>query len=187
MLNVSGSPLGSAPISRVSSPSNLPPALRKPKTPWWLKWATDPCTFTLYSLTAHKLRLVITDTAFQVALVPLVLYLNWELVTPYVAPQLKSRNPFAPLFLISGRIEDSKPGDTRYAKSWLDLPFLAYYVVVFSMFRQFLTVKLAVPIARYFGLRKEGKIERFGEQFYALVYFSAFGAWGYVSVIPVFP
>lgn len=99
-----------------------------------------------------------------------------------MAPHLDVRNPFAPLFLISGRIEDSKPGDTRYSKSWFDIPFLAYYVVVFSMVRQFLTVNVSAPIARYFGLRKEGKIERFGEQFYALIYFSIFGSWGYVSL-----
>ncbi|TEB35652.1 longevity assurance proteins LAG1 LAC1 [Coprinellus micaceus] len=154
-------PLGSAPVSRTGSPVSRPPAFRKPKTPWWLKWATDPFI------------------AFKVALVPLVLYFNWELVTPYVAPHLDVRNPFAPLFLISGRIEDSKPGDTRYSKSWFDIPFLAYYVVVFSMVRQFLTVNVSAPIARYFGLRKEGKIERFGEQFYALIYFSIFGSWGY--------
>ena len=37
-------------------------------------------------------------------------------------------------------------------------------------------------MARYFGLKKEAKLERFGEQGYAVVYFGIMGAWGYVRL-----
>jgi very-long-chain ceramide synthase len=117
-------------------------------------------------------------TALKIVTVPIVLYLNWEFASKYVT--LPFSNPFGPLFLLSGYVEGSAPDDPRYAKTWFDIPFLVYYVVFFSMVRQFITVDVAVPVARYFGLKKASKIVRFGEQTYALIYFSFFGAWGYV-------
>jgi very-long-chain ceramide synthase len=117
-------------------------------------------------------------TALKVVTVPVVLYFNWEIIAKYVTPPFS--NPFGPFFLLSGYVEGSKPDDPRYAKTWFDIPFLIYYVVFFSMVRQFITVNFSVPVARYFGLRRATKIERFGEQTYALFYFAFFGAWGYV-------
>lgn len=76
---------------------------------------------------------------------------------------------------------DSDPTDQRYQKGWLDLVFLAYYVLFWSFIRQVLAVKVSQRIARWFGLRKIAKVERFGEQGYALVYFLVMGLWGYVS------
>jgi acyl-CoA-dependent ceramide synthase len=112
-------------------------------------------------------------------LVPVVLYINWELVAPHVAQGLS--NPFAPLLFISHRIPTSAPDDPRYAKGYLDLVFVAYHIVFFSFVRQFITVIVCTPIAKYFGIKKRAKIERFGEQGYAFLYFSVFGAWGVVS------
>jgi acyl-CoA-dependent ceramide synthase len=68
-----------------------------------------------------------------------------------------------------------------YAKSYADLLFIAYYIVFFSFVRQLIAVKACRPIAKYFRLKRE-KIDRFGEQGYALVYFMVFGTWGLVSV-----
>ncbi|RXW22909.1 hypothetical protein EST38_g2959 [Candolleomyces aberdarensis] len=156
-------PPGSSTPSRTGSPASsngfLSASGRVP--PWWLQWAINPYV---------ALKLLAT---------PVVLYFNWKLVTPYVAPDLP--NPFAPIFLLSGYIADSKPEQPRYAKSYNDLIFLAYYIVFFSFVREYLAIKVSRPVARYFGLRKEGKIVRFAEQFYALVYFAFFGAWGYFS------
>jgi len=139
---------------------------RSPPTPWkpvkpapYLAWATNPLT------------------AIKLLCVPVVLYYNWELVASHVSPL--PPNPFRRIFDVSGYVEGSSPEDPRYAKTWWDFAFLAYYVVFFSAVRQLLCVSVAGPIARYMGLRRQGKIERFGEQFYALVYFTIFGAWGY--------
>ncbi|KAJ2920100.1 hypothetical protein MD484_g341, partial [Candolleomyces efflorescens] len=157
-------PLASTTPSRTGSPvastGFLSASRRVP--PWWLQWATNPYT---------ALKLLIT---------PVVLCLNWHFVTPYVAPA-GIPNPFAPIFLLSGHIPDSSPEDPRYAKTYSDLVFLAYYIVFFSFVREYLAIKVARPLGRYFGLRKEAKLDRFAEQFYALVYFTFFGTWGYVS------
>jgi acyl-CoA-dependent ceramide synthase len=112
-------------------------------------------------------------------MIPVLLYINWELLAPYVAPGFP--NPVAPLLFISYRIPDSSPDDPRYAKGYLDLVFLAFHIVFYSFLRQFITIVICHPIARYFGIKKRGKLDRFGEQGYALLYFAVMGAWGYVS------
>jgi len=110
-------------------------------------------------------------------LIPVVLYLNWELLAPYVAKGIP--NPFAPLLFISHPVESSTPDDPRYQKGYLDLVFLAYYVIFWSFVRQFVTLYACLPIARYFGIKKEAKLDRFGEQGYSFVYWGIMGAWGY--------
>jgi acyl-CoA-dependent ceramide synthase len=86
----------------------------------------------------------------------------------------------APLLFISyptpSPTDDST--DPRYRKGWLDLVFVAYYVVFFSFVRQSVLFGICYPVARYFGIRKREKLARFGEQGYAIFYFSFFGAWG---------
>jgi acyl-CoA-dependent ceramide synthase len=59
------------------------------------------------------------------------------------------------------------------------LGFLAYYIVFFSFVRQTLALKVSQPVAKYFGLKRETKIDRFAEQTYALVYFAVSGTCGY--------
>lgn len=113
-------------------------------------------------------------------LLPLVLWLNWKLLAPYVNPEVE--NPFS-VFIIAGRISTSSPDNPLYRKSWWDLLFIAYYIVVFSFIRQSISIRVSRPLAKYFGLRNENKADRFGEQLYAFLYFSVFGAWGYVCVL----
>ncbi|KAJ7498822.1 longevity assurance proteins LAG1/LAC1 [Mycena latifolia] len=144
-------PLGSRTPERTSSP--LGPRQRAISP--WLRWAVEPAE------------------AFKLLLIPIVLYTNWELLTPYLAPLLE---PLAPAL---GPVPTSDPDDPRYAKGWCDLMFLAYNIVFFSCFRQLITVNLFRPIAKYFGLKKEAKLDRFGEQGYAVVYFLLSGAWGF--------
>ncbi|KAG5648976.1 hypothetical protein DXG03_000325 [Asterophora parasitica] len=162
------------PQTPLESRSNSPVSFRKPSpTPAipispWLRWAVQPLS------------------AFKLLLLPLILYANWELLSPYVAPAIP--NPFAPFFLISGRVESSTDDDPRYQKSYADLLFLAYNIVFFSCVRQLITINACRPVARYFGLKKEAKLDRFGEQGYALVYFSILGACGYrvMSLLPTY-
>ena len=108
----------------------------------------------------------------------------WDFLSPHLGlDSISSTNPFAPIFLLSGHVTESSANDPRYTKSHLDLPFLAYYVIFFSFVRQILVIRVARPLASYFGIRKESKIDRFGEQFYALIYFTIVGAWGYVRTV----
>ncbi|KAG5342530.1 hypothetical protein C0989_000658 [Termitomyces sp. Mn162] len=153
-------PFSATPRSQSPVSPTLKAWAARPVSPW-LRWATQP------------------SSAAKLLLVPVILYLNWELTAPYLAPGWK--NPFGAFFLISGLVPTSSPDDPRYQKTYLDLLFIAYNVIFFSLVRQLIVIKVCTPVARYFGLRKSGKIERFGEQGYALVYFGFFGAWGYVS------
>jgi len=117
--------------------------------------------------------------SFKILAIPVVLYFNWQLL-----PLSKDYpNPFGAFFLLSHPVSDSPPDDPRYAKGYYDLLFIAYYIVFFSLVRQLITINLCRPIARYFGIRKEGKLDRFGEQGYAFIYFGIMGAWGYVSYL----
>jgi very-long-chain ceramide synthase len=151
-------PIGSLTPERNLSP---PPPPRRPQISLWLTWAVNP------------------SASLKILLVPFVLFFKWQLL-----PWSKDiPNPFAPFFLLSHRVPHSTPDDPRYAKGHCDLLFVGYYVVFFSLIRQLITLNLCRPIARYLYIRKEGKLERFGEQGYALIYFTVVGAWGYVSAI----
>ncbi|GAA5892554.1 hypothetical protein JCM8208_005849 [Rhodotorula glutinis] len=93
---------------------------------------------------------------------------------------LADSNPLSPLVRISYALPPI-PGDAssvRYGKGPKDLVFLAFYIVVFSFVRQALTEYLLRPLAKALGLKTEGKITRFMEQAYAVVYFSWSGAFG---------
>ncbi|KAK7060575.1 sphingosine N-acyltransferase lag1 [Paramarasmius palmivorus] len=162
-------PLGASTPMRTRSPvSKTPP--QPPVSPW-LKWAVEPVS------------------ALKVLVIPIILYVNWELLSPvlteHVFPRLNISkdghisNPFAPFFLLSNPVESSSPDDQRYAKSYFDLLFIAYYIVFWSLVRQVITIDLCRPLARRFGIRKEHKLDRFGEQGYAVIYFAVMGAWGY--------
>ncbi|KAJ3512540.1 hypothetical protein NLJ89_g3464 [Agrocybe chaxingu] len=159
-------PLESVTPERSASPANF--AAQQAKRSIFVRWVIDP------------------KISFKLLLLPLVLYANWELIAPYAKPGIP--NPFAPLFLLSGRIPDVKPDDPRYQKSWWDFAFLGYYVVFFSFVREALNINVSRPTARYFGLKREAKIDRFGEQAYALLYFMVMGAWGYrvMSSLPTY-
>jgi very-long-chain ceramide synthase len=107
------------------------------------------------------------------------LYANWEILSPFL--ELGISNPFAKIFLISGYLPDSKPDDPYYRKTYWDLAFLLYHIVFFSFTREMVAIYISKPASKYFGI-KRSKLDRFGEQTYALLYFTIFGAWGYVRV-----
>jgi very-long-chain ceramide synthase len=111
-------------------------------------------------------------------LVPLILYFNWKVFTPLINPSLP--NPFRPLIFISHEAPESTPDSPKYNKGPLDFLFVAYYVIFFSFVRQVITVNVFHRVGRYFGLRKPAKLDRVGEQGYAIIYFGIMGAWGVV-------
>lgn len=152
-------PLGSLTPGRSISPAFTKGNLSTGNTVSpWLRWAVQPAS------------------SFKLLLLPIVLYVNWELVSPYIQPGVP--NPFRFLFFLSGRIPSSPAERPLYAKTYQDLLFVAYNVVFYSLIRQLITVNICHPIGRYFGIRRGSKLDRFGEQGYALVYFTLFGAWG---------
>ncbi|KAH9482739.1 Sphingosine N-acyltransferase lac1 [Psilocybe cubensis] len=163
-------PLGASTPERAASPavSTAFNALRDQRSVF-VRWAIDPAI------------------SFKLLLIPVVLYLNWELLS-YFGVETGYPNPFSKIFLLSGYVPTSTPEDPRYQKTWWDLAFVGYYVVFFSFVRETLSLKISRPAAKYFGLRREAKIDRFSEQAYALFYFMFFGAWGYrvMSQLPTY-
>ncbi|TDL29583.1 longevity assurance proteins LAG1/LAC1 [Rickenella mellea] len=111
-------------------------------------------------------------SALKMLLIPVVLYFVWDIL------HIPFANPFAPLIFISHRVPDSDPSDPRYSKGWMDIPFVLYHVIVFSFIRQFAILKVLIPLGRRLGLKKAAKIDRFGEQGYAMLYHGGMGIWG---------
>ncbi|KZO93741.1 longevity assurance proteins LAG1/LAC1 [Calocera viscosa TUFC12733] len=104
--------------------------------------------------------------------VPILLWLNWHFLSSH------EPNPFSRVLFISGRIAGTPDDDPRYRKSYWDLLFVAYYVVVFAFVRQSITLYILRPFARWWGIRKEAKLDRFAEQGYAIIYFGFFASLG---------
>ncbi|KAI0638159.1 TLC domain-containing protein [Trametes polyzona] len=118
----------------------------------------------------------IERSSLKILLLVFILWANWELLAPYVAKDVA--NPFAPLLFISHRIPGTPDDDPRYQKGYLDLVFIAYYVVFWSFVRQSITLYICRPLAKWFGIRRETKLDRFGEQGYAVLYFCFTATWG---------
>ena len=146
--------------------------------------AGDLCKF--------RISLLSIVASLKVLLVPIILYVNWQLVSPilvqfipqgntYLSSDLP--NPFAQFFLLSHPVPSLDEENLRYQKGWSDLLFIAYYGVFWSLIRQSLSIYLLKPMARYYGIKREQKLDRFAEQGYAVVYFAVMGAWGYVCCL----
>jgi very-long-chain ceramide synthase len=130
---------------------------------------------------------IVPASSLRLLLIPIVLHLNWIYLTPLFMEDPPT-SPFAPLLFISHPTPSPTDDETdpRYRKGWLDLVFISYYIIFWSFFRQSITIYVLRPIARYFNIRKEAKLDRFGEQGYAVVYFSFFGIWG-VRIMSMLP
>ncbi|KZV72108.1 longevity assurance proteins LAG1/LAC1 [Peniophora sp. CONT] len=133
----------------------------------------------LYDLRTFR-WIVNPSSSFGLLLIPIVLHLNWLYLVPLLTGT-HTPSPFAPLLFISYPTPSptgDDVNDPRYRKGWLDLAFVAYYIVVWSFIRQSITIHVCHPLANRYGIRKPGKVSRFGEQGYSLLYWGFFGAWG---------
>ncbi|KAI0081742.1 longevity assurance proteins LAG1 LAC1 [Panus rudis PR-1116 ss-1] len=161
------------PLDQQSSrPSSPAPWNAKNKTP--NPWSTE--SRGLWQDIKSLRWVVVPTSSLKLLLIPIALWANWELLAPYVGRGLP--NPFAPLLFISHRVPDSSPDDPRYQKGWLDLVFIAYYIIFWSFVRQIITLHMLRPIAKWFGVKKSAKLDRFGEQGYATIYFAVMACWG---------
>ncbi|KAI0702904.1 longevity assurance proteins LAG1 LAC1 [Cytidiella melzeri] len=120
--------------------------------------------------------IVVPASSLKMLLTVVVLWANWEILAPYVAKGLK--NPFEPMLFLSHPIITSSSGEVRYHKGYLDLVFVAFHIIVWSFVRQAITLWICQPLGRWFGIKKEAKLDRFGEQGYAVAYFAFTGFWG---------
>ncbi|TCD69653.1 hypothetical protein EIP91_006670 [Steccherinum ochraceum] len=162
--------------SQSESGSRPPTPPQKPRQPSPVNpWNTD--SKGLWNDIVSLRWVVVPSSSFKLFMIPIVLWANWEILSPYVAKDLP--NPFAPIIFVSHRVPDSPPDDPRYQKGYFDLAFVAYYIIVWSWFRQVVTLNICRPIARSFRIKSEAKLARFGEQGHAMLYFAIMGTWGY--------
>ncbi|KAH9999694.1 TLC domain-containing protein [Russula compacta] len=139
----------------------------------------EPKSYGFWSDLKSGRWVLVPGSSLRILFLPIFLHINWIIFTPLILSH-PPPSPFAPLLFVSHPTPSSTVDSTepRYRKGWLDLVFLAYHVVFFSFVRQAVLFRICYPIARYFGVRSERKLSRFGEQGYAIVYFSFFGVWG---------
>ncbi|KAJ7696170.1 hypothetical protein B0H16DRAFT_842599 [Mycena metata] len=71
-----------------------------------------------------------------------------------------------------------------YIKGPLDIPLLLWTIVLCSYLRLVFTQEVFPRVARWWGIKREGKVARFGEQGYAVVYFAVVGVWGVQTLLP---
>jgi very-long-chain ceramide synthase len=67
-----------------------------------------------------------------------------------------------------------------------DIAFVLYYIVFFSWCRECLAIYVLKPVARHYGVRRLAKVDRFAEQGYAVIYFTAAGSLGLVRFLATF-
>ncbi|KAI5833839.1 longevity assurance proteins LAG1/LAC1 [Schizophyllum commune Tattone D] len=135
---------------------------------WFMKWAVDPVA------------------AFKVLITPVLGYVAYE-ATASAGVSLPFPNPFAPFLFVQHRVPGSPDSDPRYQKGVLDFVLIVYYIVFWSLCRILIAGRLFTRIGRFYGLKKEGKLDRVGEQGYAIVYYTASGLWGLriMSQLPI--
>ncbi|KZV72106.1 longevity assurance proteins LAG1/LAC1 [Peniophora sp. CONT] len=146
-----------------------------------------PKTGLLYDLRTFR-WIVNPSSSFRILLIPVILHLNWIYLVPLLTGT-HAPSPFAPLLFISHPTPSptgDDVNDPRYRKGWLDLVFISYYIVFWSFIRQSITIHVCSPFARSFGINRPAKLDRFGEQGYAVLYFAFFGAWG-VRIMHMLP
>ncbi|KAJ7907171.1 hypothetical protein B0H13DRAFT_2503318 [Mycena leptocephala] len=105
----------------------------------------------------------------------------------HALPLLLAPHPPTPERLSAAGVHPELVKRTQlYLKALGDLALLAYSVVLFSFLRLVLSHTLFPMLARRWEIRKAGKVARFEEQGYAVVYFAVV-VWGVVSArfIPV--
>ncbi|KAJ7821835.1 hypothetical protein B0H13DRAFT_2377045 [Mycena leptocephala] len=118
----------------------------------WLCWAVDPAS------------------ALRVLLLRLLLALSMHFLLPLLRPYL----PLSLQRLSPAVVHPELVKTTQLClKAPGDLALLAYSVVLFSFLRLMLSHTLFTMLVQRWGIRKAGKLARFGEQGCAVVYFAA--------------
>ncbi|KIJ56811.1 hypothetical protein M422DRAFT_238409 [Sphaerobolus stellatus SS14] len=153
---------GMTPASRPSSPSiRFRPIAKlsvKPDGLW-----SDLKTMRWMRVPASSLKMIIY---------PIILYANFYFLQRFNLIPAHIQNPVEPFLFISHRVPGSPDSDPRYQKGYFDILFVLYYIIVWSFARQSITLYLLHPLSHLCGVHKPAKVERFGEQGYAVVYFT---------------
>ncbi|KAJ8101025.1 TLC domain-containing protein [Lipomyces tetrasporus] len=125
-------------------------------------------TWILYREIAYRNTWV---TPLIMMLVPLIAFALSKDRTP--------SNPVYPFLFPSYKIIPAEEGGmVMYGKGKKDFCFVMYYMLVFSFLREFSMQQILEPLAKACGLTKPGKIKRFMEQTYSIMYYGTMSPWG---------
>uniref|UniRef100_A0A060T2S4 ARAD1C35134p n=1 Tax=Blastobotrys adeninivorans TaxID=409370 RepID=A0A060T2S4_BLAAD len=106
---------------------------------------------------------------------PLVLMLG-VLAAFGLSADKSEKNPLHKFICLSYRIEGSDP--VMYGKGKKDFAFVAFYMIFFTFVREFCMQMVLRPIAYKCGITKKGKVSRFMEQTYSMLYYGLSGPFG---------
>ncbi|KAJ7456183.1 longevity assurance proteins LAG1/LAC1 [Mycena latifolia] len=166
----------SMPSVKGGKPTMLAAGVKAEDVSPWLRWAVSP------------------HSALALLMVPPLLAIPTSFILPFLPEAMRpASNPFTAFFLLSHPAPfplspssalraTTAPEYTAttqlYNKGPADVLLLGWTVVLFSFLRLVFAHTLFPALARRWGITKEGKLVRFGEQGYAVVYWAVFGAWG---------
>ena len=105
---------------------------------------------------------------------PLIVLLVTVFIFLVSDPEGKIHGVLAACMVLSYKIE----GTDQYGKGGNDFYFVFYYAIFFTFLREFVMCRMARPLATYYQITKEGRVKRFMEQFYALIYGGSAGVFG---------
>ncbi|WVN90181.1 uncharacterized protein L203_105417 [Cryptococcus depauperatus CBS 7841] len=116
--------------------------------------------------------MLVPSSSLVLMLIAPLLYYNHILLQHFGVLSPDAPNIFQHFVFLSNKLPNG-----RYGKSWWDFAFMANYIIFWSFVRQFMTIHVLRPLAKYSGI-KGTKIMRFTEQGYAFFYFGILGACG---------
>ncbi|PRP88849.1 glycylpeptide N-tetradecanoyltransferase 2 [Planoprotostelium fungivorum] len=113
----------------------------------------------------------LADIPLRISAVMFVLYC----LMPY------EDNLFRPFIRLSHEAGLNVKGDMLYDKGWKDALFVAYYVMIFTWLRDIVMKRILRPMGiRLSGIIHENKIQRYEEQGYAVLYYTASTVFGLI-------
>lgn len=122
-----------------------------------------------------KLVVAYTELVYrQTWIQPLIVLLVTVWTYTFSSPESTVHRFLAACMIPSYHIE----GTDQYGKGVNDFYFVFYYAIFFTFFREFCMCVILKPLATFFNIKKEGKVKRFMEQTYSIIYFSTSGPFG---------
>ncbi|ODQ81186.1 hypothetical protein BABINDRAFT_160578 [Babjeviella inositovora NRRL Y-12698] len=129
-----------------------------------------------YTLVA-KIGVALKELSTRYTWLPPLFILGLVWVMFLLSGNYTETNPLHQFVTLSYAIPGTEPQE--YGKGLKDLSFVAFFIVFFTFFREFAMQMVLRPIAvNWFGITKEGKLNRFMEQTYSMLYYGTMGPFG---------
>lgn len=111
-------------------------------------------------------------------LIPLILLATFLAIYAINPTESNFVHPFIFLSYKQQPVGADAAKPVQYGKGKQDITFVCFYMIVLSFTREFFMQELFRPLARFFGIRSQGKQLRFMEQMYTALYFAFMAPFG---------